>query len=198
MNELPLRLPRGHAPPGDASGRVLTPGPLADAIVHRLWAGGLRPATVTEPSVGGGALLRSARRFWPDAHIFACDLDRESEGLSLADDTYIGDWPTVAKSWDVDDLNLGNPPYHTVAKQGNPGVPWEVPIGHVLASIAMARVAVQILPVQYICSATWLDSVPPPAQLWPISPRPWDRVREVAVYAWGLEPGPVRPLRWRG
>lgn len=188
---------RGHAPPGDALGRVYTPRALADAIVgavdERFQVYDARIRTAIEPSVGEGAFARALRARLPSVHITGVDLDPAAAGLALCDDAVVGDWP--AQSWEEsDDLCIGNPPYHTSRKNGRPGVPWPVPVSHTLAAIQRARAVALIFPVVYACCPTFRDEVPPPV-LWPILRRPWSRVREVALFTWGLGVEPV-DIRW--
>lgn len=204
--ELPLRMPRGHARPGDASGRVLSPPELGRAICRRLAHYDVVPWFATEPSIGAGALAWAIHETWPGCFITGVDLDPRSEGFTLRDgqgipivhEAVVGDWPTVALRWEQDDLNLGNPPYHTTPKGGLGGVSWQVTTSHVNASRRTAVVSVQVLPVHYLATSTFLEAVPLPDALWPLLPRPWDRVREVAAFVWGLTGIPrLEPLRWK-
>lgn len=191
---------RGHARPGDSLGRVYTPLSLATSIVAELLVGssllrGTDPLSVVEPSVGEGAFVRAVRLFIPrhavlfpgtqSTFITGVDIDPAAAGLTLCDDGVVGDWPKVAANWEQDDLCIVNPPYHTTPKNGNPGVPWSVPISHVCAAVKAARVTALILPVVYLCQSTFRDAVPQHDAFWPIIGRPWPRVREVGVFVWG-------------
>ena len=74
-----------------------------------------RPVSIVEPSVGGGAWVRAARRIWPTARIDGCDVDPAAEGLALISEPQVGSWLShpygVAATWS---LVLGNPPYDEV------------------------------------------------------------------------------------
>jgi hypothetical protein len=201
---LPFATSRGHAAPGDHLGRVYTPYPLARAIVARLAVhprlGPPQLRRILEPSCGGGAFLRAVREVMPDAITTGIDIDPEAEGLGIADEHAVADWPTWAAAQPAQHwlLAVGNPPYHTIPKGDNPGVPWAVTIGHVNACIRAATVVALILPIVYRASSTFVDAVPEIAEVWPILPRPWDRVREVALYVWGTGGSMPAPLRaWR-
>lgn len=197
-DELPLALPRGSAPPADPLGRVFTPPAAAEAICRRLEADGVSPLTVTEPSVGGGAFVRAVRRVWPDAMTTGFDIDSQAEGLALVDNPFNQDW-LARWDWEPDDLVVGNPPYVTRGQ-----ITAETCARHITLAVERGRVAALILPLPYL-GQDWFNELHTPTQVWPLLPRPWDRVREVAVYVWGGErwtiPGRgapvVRPLRWK-
>lgn len=59
-------------PPADRRDAYFTPDPIADELLN--YANNV-PATVMDPAVGEGALLRAALRRWPDALALGLDVD---------------------------------------------------------------------------------------------------------------------------
>lgn len=175
---------------GDELDRVYTPDLLARAIVDAL--PGPAPFRVVEPSVGGGAFVRAARRRWPRTWITGVDRDGCAAGLLAVDQALCGSWPEIAPRLPRPDLILGNPPFGG-----------DTALSHVEAALGTgaARIAL-ILPWAYWGVERWASLLAscPPVEVRPILPRPWpDRVRETALYLWergSLLPTQIRPLRW--
>jgi hypothetical protein len=207
MSELPLVVARGPAPPADPLGRVYTPLPLARAIAGRLFMGGPGPAVVVEPSVGPGAFLRAAREAWPAARRLAVDLDPLAEGLALADESLVADWTGPRPELELPlpyerSLCLGNPPYVSRDADGRWVTTPEQCAAHIEQALARCETVAFILPLPYL-GQSWFNDLSTPAEVWPLLPRPWSRVREVAVFVWrhGLEfythESRCRVLRWK-
>lgn len=200
MSELPFPLtPRAHAPPGDLLGRVFTPLELARAIVGRLAASGLAPRSVVEPSVGPGAFVRAVRATWPAARVSGVDVDPAAEGLLLADYAAVVDW-THHKPWGRFELALGNPPFVSRDADGSWVTTPAMAAAHISRALERAENLVFVQPLPYL-AADWFTRLPPPAECWPLLPRPWSRVREIAVFCWGAHfgtgPTVVRPFHWK-
>ncbi len=192
---LPLKLPQGSAPAGDDLGRVYTPMPLAEAIVAALPELPARPYIV-DPGVGGGSLIRAARKRWPLGRFLGVDVDPFAPGFADCDDIERGSWLDEdrmrARIPVPVDLVIGNPPFGRA-------VGAKVTAEHVLRALVAAELVAVILPVQVLCQSvfrTVVDSAlrPQPEVLW-VPGRPWTDVREVAVFVWGSDrPGTHRIL----
>ena len=168
-------------PQQDPLDRFYTPDALAASIVARLAERIPEPATILEPSAGGGAFVRACRVRWPSARIIAIDLDPEAVGVALADDGQTGDF--LAADLPRVDLVIGNPPF-TGANA----------IAQVSRARELGAVVCFILPwgpmggaARWRCHA----SVAPPRWAWCITPRPWpDNARETAAFVWTEGPPP--------
>jgi hypothetical protein len=176
--QLTLTGVEAQKPIGDDLDRCYSPEALADAIVRQLKRHIPPPATVVEPSVGGGAFVRAVRRHWLGTRVIGVDIDPTAAGLRLCDESAVTDWPGVASAFAGRDvLVLGNPPFGEA-------------IAHVEAALSVARRTVLLLPWAYWGVAAWAHLLREPARPWVVSPilgRPWpDRVRETAVYEWVL------------
>lgn len=188
-------------PVGDPLDRCYTPDPLADAcvgVVGDLAAQlGLELGRVIEPSCGGGAFLRAARKAWGPRPTIGVDIDANAEGLRLAAEAHVGSWPEVAGRLrcGLSDIILGNPPF-----SGDTAVP------HVDAALALRPgIVALILPWEFAALDRWshvMDYPIRPRLACPIRPRPWgDRVRGTAMFCWTPRFPPSRaeilPLVWR-
>jgi len=108
---------------------------LADAIVSQLWkhlplyfgpaipdeCREGRAPRILEPSAGGGAFVRAARRWWSSIHITAVEPHNEDEALKTADVVYKR---TIEEQCALHDglrytLALGNPPYNLAESHVN-------------------------------------------------------------------------------
>lgn len=184
MSALPFDQPRGHAAPGDPLGRVYTPTAVAEAVVESLDIS--EPFYVTEPSVGGGAFIRAVHRRWGRELMTTTgfDIDPNAPGLKLVDDRRVGDWRDAElghHGLPPADLVIGNPPFGAAAG-GQPAL-----IGHVLHCLSHGLHVALILPLATLGLSTFQRKVlatNPLYRLSPIIPRPWDRVREVALFEW--------------
>lgn len=181
---------------GDPLDRHFTPDALAEIIVReldeRVYRAGYakvgRPRSIVEPSVGGGAFARAARKVWPGAHIIGVDIDPDAEGRAHVDEFVEGDW-TCCREWPHVDLSLGNPPF-----SGTTAIP------HVETAREVAEVTCFILPWSPLGGVwAWRDLMDAPGRpmfAWPFAPRPWgDKVRETAAYVWLGEQRETR-VRW--
>ena len=193
----------------DARDRHFTPDPLAALIVERaalFFETG--PAVVIEPSVGGGAFARAARKQWPGnghqrapVYIIGVDIDPDAEGLEHCDEAIVGDWPEVAAAVGKrasrlarkavgQVLVLGNPPF-----SGKTDLQLEQAIAHVQACWAAGDTTCLILPWGPLGGvdqwAPIMHGHNAPLHAWPFSPRPWgEHVREAAAYLWRSEGNP--------
>ena len=187
---------------GDELDRMLTQGPLAelclDRVLQRCPVSAVK--LVVEPSVGGGAFVRAARKRLPKATVWGVDLDPTARGLELVDRSFVG-VDTLDWAREVDQrpqLIVGNPPFGPALE-------------HVEALLALRpyRLAL-ILPWDRVGRKGWHDvffGEPVEGMTWrevhPIRPRPWGQhVREVALFVWGQrEPYVQRvlgnPLLWK-
>jgi hypothetical protein len=111
-----------------ALGDWQTPDALAAAVVARVRALGIAPASIVEPTCGEGALLAAAARAFPAAALHGWDLSpayveraraRLPSGASLqVADFYALDWPAILAALPSPILVLGNPPWVTSATLG--------------------------------------------------------------------------------
>lgn len=165
----------------DPLDRFFTPDALAHIIVAELRAMIPTPRHIVEPSVGGGAFARAARRAWPEARITGVDVDPAAEGKRDVDTFVLGDWPELAGRLEVVDLVLGNPPFTGVAA-----------IPHVEAALStLAPTVALILPWSCLGGVqAWSDLMDGrfrPEFARTIAPRPWPKnVRETALFVWTL------------
>lgn len=194
-------------PAGDPLGRVYTMPSFAwsvmlAALASRVAADVAAPEVVLDPSVGAGGLLDAARKMWPTAQHYGVDIDPGAAGLARCDRHEVADWRAVARFYDAlfpkrPDLIVQNPPFGKEI-----GV--QVTIEHVLWSIRLARHAMVILPLPYLCGAqfdtVWIERRP--ATIYRVKERPWpDRLREVAVFEWNdwhVGPTQILDLDWSG
>jgi hypothetical protein len=159
----------------DPLDRFFTPDALAVAIVDRLARRIPAPASILEPSAGGGAFVRACRARWPRAWLIARDIDPDAEGLALADDGAVGDFLTA----DLPrvDLVIGNPPFTG-----------DTAIAHVTRARELGDTVCFILPWGPLGGVErWREhaSTRPPRWAWCITPRPWpSNVRETAAFVW--------------
>jgi hypothetical protein len=168
---------------GDALDRFYTPQRLADAIVFWLARDVLdrAPDVVIEPSVGGGAFVRSVRKRWPDACVFGCDIDPSAAGLSLCDWARAGDWvyeaPTIMAGLLGPVLVLGNAPFDDAISH------WLAAPGACEGSLVQALIMPHSCPGVAVWQQPFRDAKPRLVR--PILGRPWqDSVRETAVYCY--------------
>lgn len=180
----PLTLPfaRSVGKAHDALDRFYTPDQLARLIVERIDSRlTTAPRTIIEPSVGGGAFARAARRQWSGARILGIDIDPHAEGFAFCDQHIVGDWADLSRGATAD-LVLGNPPFSARTKPERLRL-----CAHVAAAREAAPVVSLILPWANYCL---LDLAPVmrergPSYIDSIEPRPWpDNVRETAAYEW--------------
>lgn len=177
---------------GDPLERWYTPEPLAAAIVDGLlgW-NDEAPRTVVEPSVGGGAFARAVRRRWPSSLLIGIDADPEAAGLAICDRRHVDDWPRWARGvlGERGALVVGNPPFKGA-------------IEHVAAAQQVCGVVAFILPLAYLGGAKWRPLRDRLASVQVIDGRPWECVREVALWTWrrghvGPAALPAEPIRWK-
>lgn len=172
---------------GDELDRCYTPQTLADAIVAWLTREILSrpPRVVLEPSVGGGAFVRAARKAWPRCTIVGVDLDSQAAGLQAVDTALVCDWLEVTADAlrphlqerghddDAVDLVLGNPPFGVALEHWQHGpAQWET-------------MQALLMPWAYPGVKQWQDPLKHARPGWvrPILGRPWPkRVRETGVY----------------
>lgn len=200
-----LPLPMRCAPEfgvGDELERCYTPDALAEAVVaavlpHPVW----HYPRVVEPSVGGGAFVRSIRKRMHSAHVMGVDLDPEALGLEPCHNAVGGlswcsselDGPGFRDvfCWSEVDLVIGNPPFAAAAD-------------HVLTARRRCPAAVIafILPLANLGVQKWqvLFRAHPVAVVHTIVGRPWPKlVRETAVFEWRPEhQGPTQLRRLEG
>jgi hypothetical protein len=86
-------------------GDVQTPQPLADAIVRRLAARGVRPARILEPTCGSGAFLRAARATFGEQP-YLIGVERHDARYRAALAPLAGERTTIAFA-DACELDLG-------------------------------------------------------------------------------------------
>lgn len=173
---------------GDELERAWTPTWAAAGIVEAL-AAELLPCVdlVIEPHAGGGALLREASHYWPDAARWAFDLDPHAPALDdhSLDRAELADWLTDParndlERWRVlldrrlDVLVLGNPPFSDA-------------LDHLDVAVRLGAWVAFVLPLDRLersSWSTWLDAHPP--TWWrPLRPRPWpDRVQGTVLAVW--------------
>lgn len=165
---------------GDPLERFYTPDTLAAACLDRLPDLPDLPvgATVLEPSCGGGAFVRAARKRWPGVRVLGFDLDPEAPGLRMVDEHVVGDF--LERTPAGVDLVFGNPPFGPALR-------------HVEHALQVAERVAFLLPLGRIEGGgdwgPWLDRHPPEA-VHPIAGRPWPRsVRGCGFWIWGPEPG---------
>jgi len=165
-------LPGILPPVRDELDRRYTPQSLADAIVDRLH---ITPKRVLEPSVGGGAFARAARRRWPACKVFGVDVDPASPGANKCNAWLCGDFLSFKPSMlEHVDLILGNPPFGQALDHVRHALTFECPV-------------VFVLPLAYLGVQSWapfLTGLQRPVFVWPIVGRPWNVLREAAVYGW--------------
>lgn len=115
--------------PHDAAyGDFQTPAELATAVCKLLARRGPAPATVVEPTCGTGSFLVAAARAFPDAALWAQDIDpghvrttkaalrRQGRRASLrVGDVFRTAWTDLLARWEPPVLVLGNPPWVTSA-----------------------------------------------------------------------------------
>lgn len=180
---------------GDPLGRRYTPDQVADRIVAYLASVALNPPPVVlEPSVGGGAFVRSFRRWWPAAKVIGVDIDPNAPGLELVDEAIVGDWLAVADRVIAEfapRFIVGNPPFDD-PRGGSPTRAQEH-VHAMAAAITRVTHAALILPLAYLGTQAWtaLRAKHRLYGLQPVYGRPWEVAREVAVYHW------VFPIRER-
>ena len=98
----------------DPLDRYYTPPRFADAICDYLAREGCMPASILDPSAGGGHLLARARLRWPDAKTLGADVDPEATGHEHCTERWLHfDWLSapVGGAPERADLVLTNPPY---------------------------------------------------------------------------------------
>lgn len=164
----------------DPLGRCYTEQPLADAIVAALDLAA-PPAMVLEPSVGGGSFARAARRRWPGSWLIGVDIDPDAAGFAHCDTAMRADFLGLPDDWQGPDVDLivGNPDFG----RKDP----TVPLAHARACVGLdPTVCALILPLGYLGIACWAGFLAehPPKWIRRIIGRPWEVVREVAVYEW--------------
>jgi len=190
---------------GDELDRHYTPDRLALIICERLAEHITPPRTIIEPSVGGGAFARAARKVWPGVYIIGVDIDPQAEGAKYCDEFIVGDFVELAATGKLSaDMVLGNPPF-----SGKTDAQLMRTIAHVRTACHIGKAACLLLP--------WgpfggVDQWAPifrgknaPDNAWPVTgPRPWpEHVRETAAYLWrgkvqSAHGTLVRPLpRWK-
>ena len=101
MSRAPKHQPRRA---GDA---YYTPDSLAEACVNVVPAWG--SPVILEPSVGGGAFVRAARKRWADCTVHVRDIDPRARGLDLGDQATVGDF--LDSHFPGIDAVIMNPPY---------------------------------------------------------------------------------------
>lgn len=163
----------------DPLGRCYTPQALADRIVEAIAFPGI-PWSILEPSVGGGAFVVACARRWPESRVIGIDKDPDAEGLRLCDTAHVADFVAEPRPLIGAPLVLGNPDF------GRRNC--RIPLAHTEAALALGPVTLAfILPWAFWGVETWrplLHGERRPAVVRPIPGRPWDCVREVAVYEW--------------
>lgn len=154
----------------DKLDRYYTPDPLAEALVAVL--GWCAPATVLEPSVGGGAFARAVRRQWPQAELTGVDLDAGAPGLDLVDRASVSDFLDTRGRWD---LVVGNPPFALAES-------------HVRHALTLAPVVGVLLRLGFLASRRrvpfWHDH--PATHLWVLARRPSFRGGRTDATDYGL------------
>lgn len=189
--------------------RDMTPAWAAEAAIRALdRVEGIRPQTVYEPCCGDGAFVKAARDAWPDAEVFATDVDPDAvvspNVQAFATSAGVVDVATIPKNADIDaDLIVTNFPF----SRAEDFIRILRPHTEVLAAI---------LPLSFLASASraafWEEY--PVDQLYVFSKRiafesptartatpiPADARRngratasqDLALFVWGVEPGPTR------
>lgn len=195
-------------PPRDDTGAVAsdaywTPQPLAVACVDDLVQAELLEDgdRVLEPSVGGGAFARAARKAGA-TWITGVDM-HDVEGFAACDAAVRGDLLTARLG--TFDVALGNPPFGGPDERRGrqPGDPPYVGAHHVLRCIEQADVVAMILPWEWGAVGYVLDTLLgpfPPAYRRPIRPRAWNVVRACGWYVWSCVDTSNRvlsALEWR-
>lgn len=110
MNQVSLDVgSQERAPSGRViNDRYFTPDPLALTLVRALAQDfQFQPATILEPSAGGGAFVRAVRRQWPGSFIRANDI--QPSHIAESDVNVCGDF--VGLDGPGQDLIIGNPPF---------------------------------------------------------------------------------------
>lgn len=165
---------------GDELDRHFTPQRLADLCVERLDSlMSYDPKVVVEPSVGGGAFARAARKVWPSAWIIGVDLDPAAEGAAFVDEFILGDWTEVAHTLEVElAVVTGNPPFSGPTA-----------IRHVECALELGDWTSLILPWGFFGGVDRWESLmhgeARPLEAGPVFPRPWpDKMRETALFTW--------------
>ena len=162
----------------DGLDRHFTPDALARVICQRIARIIDEPRIILEPSVGGGAFVRAARRTWPRAMIIGCDVDPMAEGRHIVDEFIEGDFPAIDWTSDAFDLVLGNPPFSGATA-----------IRHVEAAKAVGDAVCFVLPWSPLGGVSrWAEHMSgtgAPSYAFPIAPRPWPKsIRETAAMLW--------------
>lgn len=174
----------------DPLDRYYTPPELAAACVATLDIPA--PATIVEPSVGGGAFLRAARARWPDTVRVAVDVDHTAAGLAEGHYRYVEDWPRAAARLPyAPSLIIGNPPYRHAEE-------------HLRAALATgARTIAFLLRLGFLAGrsrSTGIWRTHPPSSVHVLAPRPsfsGDGRTDGQEYAWMVWTGaPSTELRW--
>lgn len=119
----------GDARARRAHGDWQTPAPLAEAVLARLAARGVAPASVLEPTCGEGAFLVAAARAFPSAQLHGFELSPayaatararlpEARASVHVADFFAVDWAREIERLPSPILVVGNPPWVTSATLG--------------------------------------------------------------------------------
>lgn len=174
---------------GDELDRFYTPQALADQCVDEAFRHVFIPpervmtqrTSILDPSVGGGAFARAARKRWPGAEIVGVDIDPGAAGRNDCDfvEGNFLKWGSGPKSFD---LVITNPPFSDA----------KTVIEFVRLGLDLAPVVAYILPWGGFGGveqwASIMEGARRPVVVRPIRPRPWGaNVRETALFVWRRE-----------